>query len=326
MQGTHSELFQALDESQFLPYFQPLVNLRDGTIRGFEVLARWQHPGRGLVPPNEFLPSLEKEGLMNRFSELLFKQAFAAAGTLPPDVGLSINISPSQLHDPSLPELLNRLADAAEFDLKRLTVEITESGLIDNLQLAGRIATDIKALGSRLSLDDFGTGYSSLLHLQALPFDELKVDMSFVRSMVKSRQSRKIAATVVSLGVSLGLQTVGEGIEEQDQANLLAWQGCNLGQGYLFGRPVPSSQLADTMRRGCCGVNSVTDFSASMTDLSHALDSHPDQRLSQLRALYDSAPVGIAFIDSGLRYLSLNRRLASMNHAYRTVASRTQGF
>jgi EAL domain-containing protein (putative c-di-GMP-specific phosphodiesterase class I) len=129
-----------------------------------------------------------------------------------------------QLHDRSLPKLLELMADEAEFELNRLTVELTESALVDDLDLAGKVAEDVKQMGIHLALDDFGTGYSSLLHLQSLPFDELKVDASFVRSMTQSRQSRKITAAVVSLGLSLGLQTVAEGIEDQSQANLLAWQ------------------------------------------------------------------------------------------------------
>lgn len=127
-----------------------------------------------------------------------------------------------------MPDMLDRMADEQDFDLKRLTVELTETALVDDLDLAGAVAADFTRRGIRLALDDFGTGYSSLLHLQSLPFDELKLDISFVRSMVHSRQSRKITAAVVSLGLSFGLQTVAEGIEEQSQANLLAWQGCNL--------------------------------------------------------------------------------------------------
>src|ERR1700712_3803722 len=173
------EILNALDQQHFVPFFQPLVNLREGSIVGFEVLARWQHPVRGLVPPNEFIPLIEHYQLMNQLSAWVFRKAFAAAQLIPANIGLSVNISPSQLHDRALPKMLLRLAGETKFDLHRLTAEITESALLSDIHLAASIVADLKELGIRLSLDDFGTGYSSLLHLQPLPFDELKVDRSF---------------------------------------------------------------------------------------------------------------------------------------------------
>ena len=299
---------------EFVPYFQPLVDLRDGSIHGFEILARWIHPDHGLVPPNQFIPLVERYGLINRLSTSLLTQAFASARTLPKNFGLSINLSPSQLHDRTLPSLIHRMAGDAEFDLKRLTVELTETALVDDLDLAGAVAGDFKRLGIQLALDDFGTGYSSLLHLQSLPFDELKVDISsFVRSMVESRQSRKITAAVISLGLSLGLRTVAEGVEQQSQANLLAWQGCTFGQGYLYGRPIPAADLPSSLSQCHPGVWASTEVPASIGDPFVSLDAHPTQRLSQLRAIYDSAPVGLAFIDCDLHYVNLNQQLAQMN-------------
>jgi PAS domain S-box-containing protein len=306
------EIFHAIEQNQFIPHFQPLVDLREGSIRGFEVLARWQHPTQGLIAPNQFIPVVEHCGLMNRLSILLFKRAFAEASVVPANIGLSVNISPAQLHDRGLADMLQCLADAAHFDLKRLTVEITESALLDDLELAALIAADLKSRGVRLSLDDFGTGYSSLLHLQALPFDELKVDMSFVRSMVTSRQSRKITAAVISLGSSLGLETVGEGIEDLSQANLLLWQGCTIGQGWFYGHPVPAEQLADVLAQPL-PQTSAGPLSASITDMSLSLEGRPSERLSQLQAIYDSAPVGLCFLNRELRYVNVNQRLAAMN-------------
>jgi PAS domain S-box-containing protein len=151
------------------------------------------------------------------------------------------------------------------------------------------------------------------LHLQSLPFDELKVDISFVRSMVESRQSRKITAAVISLGLSLGLQTVAEGVEAQSQANLLAWQGCTFGQGYLYGRPIPAAELPASLSRCHAGVWETTEVPGSIGDPFLSLDAHPTQRLSQLRAIYDGAPVGLAFIDRDLRYVNLNQELAQIN-------------
>ena len=313
MPFAEQRIHQALAFEEFVPYFQPLVDLRVGSIHGFEILARWRHPDHGLVSPNKFIPIAERYGLINRLSASLLTQAFASVRTLPRNFGLSINLSPSQLHDRTLPTAIQRMADDAEFDLKRLTVELTETALVDDLDLAGAVAADFKRLGVRLALDDFGTGYSSLLHLQSLPFDELKVDISFVRSMVESRQSRKITAAVISLGLSLGLQTVAEGVEDQSQANLLAWQGCTFGQGFLYGRPIPAAELPASLSRCHPGVWATTEVPASIEDPFLSLDAHPTQRLSQLRAIYDSAPVGLAFIDCDLHYVNLNQQLAQIN-------------
>jgi PAS domain S-box-containing protein len=313
MQFTQQDIRHALEKGEFVPYFQPIVDLRAGNIQGFEILARWQHPTRGSILPSLFIPPVEHYGLINGLSSSLLNQAFAAVRILPTDFGLSVNLSPSQLLDRAMPDLIHHLANEAEFDLKRLTVELTETALVDDLVLAGAVAADFKRLGIRLALDDFGTGYSSLLHLQSLPFDELKLDISFVRSMVHSRQSRKITSAVVSLGLSLGLQTVAEGIEEQSQANLLAWQGCNLGQGHLYGHPVPAGQLLASLSKVRPSVGVGAEVPASITDPFLTLDAQPTERLSQLRAIYDSAPVGLAFVNASLRYVNLNQRLAQMN-------------
>lgn len=313
MSFTEQQVGQALENGEFAPYFQPLVDLRSGEIHGFEILARWEHPVLGLISPAVFIPLLEQYRLMNNLTASLLISAFAAARTLPFDFGLSINLSPTQLHDRSLPALLEVIAEEAEFDLTRLTVELTESALVDDLNLAGSVAQALKLTGARLALDDFGTGYSSLLHLQSLPFDELKVDASFVRSMTETRQSRKITAAVISLGLSLGLKTVAEGIEDQSQANLLAWQGCDLGQGYLYGRPMPVDELEDLLARPKPFPAMTTEVPASISSRFLSLESQPSERFSQLRAIYDGAPVGLAFINTQLRYINLNQRLAQIN-------------
>jgi EAL domain-containing protein (putative c-di-GMP-specific phosphodiesterase class I) len=141
------------------------------------------------------------------------------------------------LRDLTLPKRIREAAEAAAFPLTRVVIEITESALVENLEHAQSISMELKAHGCRLALDDFGTGYSSLLHLQSLPFDELKVDRSFVGSMAERRESRKIVSAVVGLGQSLGLETIAEGAETQEQAEMLLLLGCEMGQGWLFGKP-----------------------------------------------------------------------------------------
>ena len=315
MEFPESDFLRAVEREEFVPYFQPLVDLRSGNVEGFEILARWVHPERGLVMPADFIQSLEKRDLMNGLTISVLKKAFVAAKLLPESVGLSVNISPLQLIDPTLPDLLTGLAYEASFDLHRLTIEITESALFNDLELAKDIAVELKRRGMQLSLDDFGTGYSSLLHLQAMPFDEIKVDASFVRSMSTNRQSRKIAASVVGLGESLGLRVVGEGIEEIVLAEMLIWQGCDLGQGWLYGRPMPAEYLSSFMeqQRPSIYAEVVPESAETRESISRSLEAHPSERLPQLRAIYDGVPVGLAFLDRQLRFVSVNQRLAEKN-------------
>jgi PAS domain S-box-containing protein len=313
-----NDLRRALESNEIVPYFQPLVELRTGLLSGFEVLARWQHPQRGLIPPNEFIPLAEKSGLHGLLTGKLLSAVFAAAKDIPDHLTLSVNISLTQLTDLSLPRHICSAAENAKFPLHRLILEITESALVGNSEHAARIATELKEQGSRLALDDFGTGYSSLRHLQLLPFDELKIDASFVRSMTHTRESRKIAAAIVGLGNSLSLTTVAEGVEDQTIADMLLWLGCDIGQGWLYGRPVPPGQLAETLAERMNPApppNSAGSHSAAAdSTLPLRLEALPTQRLAQLNAIYDGVPVGLCYLDRNLRYVSVNKRLAEMHN------------
>jgi PAS domain S-box-containing protein len=313
-----NDLRRALENNEIIPYFQPLVELRTGLLRGFEALARWQHPQRGLVPPNEFIPLAETSGLHGLLTGKLLSAVFAAAKDIPAHLTLSVNISLTQLTDLSLPRHIWSAAEHAKFPLHRLILEITESALVGNTEHAARIATELKEQGSRLALDDFGTGYSSLRHLQLLPFDELKIDASFVRSMTHTRESRKIAAAIVGLGNSLMLTTVAEGVEDQTIADMLLWLGCDIGQGWLYGRPVPPEQLPETLAERMTPApasNSVEPHSAAASStLPLRLEALPTQRLAQLNAIYDGVPVGLCYLDRNLRYVSVNKRLAEMHN------------
>ncbi|MDW5266216.1 MULTISPECIES: EAL domain-containing protein [Acidobacteriaceae] len=307
-----SELKKALKHAEIVPFFQPMVGIRTGKLVGFEVLARWLHPQRGTIRPDEFIPVAEETGLIGELTETILLQAFAATTALQKDLNISVNISPIQLRDPSLPDEIRRAAEMAAFPLHRLTVEITESALVDNLELAASIASRLKSLGVKLALDDFGTGYSSLRNLQALPFDELKVDRSFVSSMIQSRDSRKIVAAVIGLGQSLKLTTVAEGIENETQADILRWLGCDVGQGWLYGPPVAERDLPKVIAAPMStATHTLHDSPAS--DLITCIEPLPSQRLAQLQAIYDGAPVALAFVDADLRYVSVNQRLASLS-------------
>ena len=312
-ESSYADAVRAIKHGEFTPHFQPLVDLRTGGLYGFELLARWFRPEQGWISPDEFIPLAESDGWIDLLTRELLRKGFAAFATLPGALALSINISPVQLRELSLPEQIQTIAASAGFSTDRLIVEITESALAEEVDSARVIVHAFKSMGARLALDDFGTGYSSLLHLQSLPFDELKVDRSFVGAMTEQRDSRKIVAAVVGLGQSLGLTTVAEGVETAEQAEMLRWMGCELGQGWLFGRPVPADQLGEIAEKiGNSSAGQSPGRVMGRISLG-SLDSLPALRLAQLQAVYDGAPVGLAFLDREMRYRYLNPRLANMN-------------
>ncbi|HEY6491074.1 MAG: EAL domain-containing protein [Terracidiphilus sp.] len=309
-----TDLQRALDHCEFFPVFQPIVELRTGQLTGFELLARWRHPTQAIIPPEEFIPRVEAGRLSARLTETLLQQAFASVPLLQCGLNLSVNLSPIQLQDPAIPALIAACAGQANFPLNRLTLEVTESALLNDLARANQIACKLKELGCSLALDDFGTGYSSLRHLESLPFDRLKVDRSFVGSITDVRESRKIVAAVVGLGQSLGLTTVAEGVETPAQAGMLVWLGCDLAQGWLYGKPAPTEEIPRMLAAHPQTFASVMPLPTEGNSLlGH--ESWPAQRLAQIQAIYDGAPVGLCFLDRRMRYVSLNRQLAEMNGA-----------
>lgn len=300
----------ALHENQVVPSFQPIVSLHTRALAGFEVLARWQHPELGPILPENFIAIAEAYGLIGQLTDQVSRKAFSSAPDLPAPLFLAVNLSPAQLQDLNVPTQIAQLAASSGFPTDRIYIEITESALLDNLQQAKAMAHKLKDLGCRLALDDFGTGFSSLAHLQALPFDELKIDRSFISKMTTARESRKIVAAIVGLGHSLGLITVGEGIETEEQADMLLSLGCELGQGYLYGKPAPAAHIPIMTRTS--HLSSTADATVKSWNIT-SLEALPTQRLAQLEAIYDGAPVGLCFLDSNLRFISVNARLAAFS-------------
>jgi PAS domain S-box-containing protein len=304
---------RALQCGEFFPHFQPLVVLATGKLHGFEVLARWEHPDFGMVSPDEFIPMAERDGWIGEVSRQVLQKAFQAIALHGKGLRLAFNISPLQLQDLALPEQIRRLAEVAGFSLECATAEITESAMAENMTSARTITRDLKAMGCRIALDDFGTGYSSLYHLKSLPFDELKVDRSFVSSMTAERESRKIVAAVVGLGQSLGLSTIAEGIETEEQADMLLRLGCDMGQGWHYGRPASAEMLPSIIElRARSGISRAGHEGKGIS--LNCREGLPSQRLAQLQAVYDGAPVGLGFLDRNLKYININRRLAEMHN------------
>jgi EAL domain-containing protein (putative c-di-GMP-specific phosphodiesterase class I) len=320
-----NELRKAIEEDQVVPSFQPITALRSGKLTGFELLSRWQHPALGPVLPENFIALAEQHGLISELTRQVLRKGFAASPVIADPLVLSINASPLQLHDSTLVKSIRELAEEGGFPLNRLMIEITETAMCTDLQRAQKVAMDLKAMGCRLALDDFGTGYSSLAQLQLLPFDELKIDRIFVNAMMKSRESRKIVASIIGLGSSLGLTTVAEGVETEAQADMLIWLGCEQAQGWLYGKAVPMAAIAGHI---AAPPRPISPAMASPGEgwASSNLEALPTQRLSQLQAIYDGAPVGLCFLDRNFRYISLNPRLAEINdvpladHIGKTVA------
>jgi EAL domain-containing protein (putative c-di-GMP-specific phosphodiesterase class I) len=238
-----AEVRHAIESDAIEPCFQPVVDLRSARLTGFEVLTRWQHPTLGLVLPRNFIRVSEELGIIGILSRQILRKAFRCGAALPGRITLAVNVSPIQLRFRSLPTQIREAAEEAGLALDRLTIEVTESAILDNEEMALSIAHELKEMGCGLALDDFGTGYASLRHLVALPFDQIKVDRSFIQEMVTRPDSRKIVSAVVGLGRSLGLMTLAEGVESREQESILIQVGCGLGQGWLYGHPLTADQI-----------------------------------------------------------------------------------
>jgi diguanylate cyclase (GGDEF)-like protein len=237
--ATETGIRDGIPLGQFVPYYEPQVDLATGVVIGFEMLARWEHPTRGTVMPDHFIPVAEECGLIAELSVAVMRRAFVEARDWDPSITLSVNISPAQLKDPWLAQKIVKLLVETGFPAARLEIEITESALFENISLAQSIVGSLKNQGIRLALDDFGTGYSSLAHLRALPFDRIKIDKSFVVAMTRDRESAAIVDAISKLGDSLNLPVTAEGIEDASIHALLRDMGCAKGQGWHFGKPLP---------------------------------------------------------------------------------------
>lgn len=233
---------RGIPAGEFVPYFEQQIDLTTGRLHGFEMLARWEHPTRGLISPEIFIPISEDTGMIADLSLAIMRQAFVEARNWDPSLTLSVNISPIQLKDPWLAQKIVKLLTETGFPATRLEVEITESSLFENLALAQSIVGSLKNQGIKLSLDDFGTGYSSLAHLRALPFDRIKIDKSFVTSILDNAESAAIVNAIARLGDSLNLPVTAEGIEDAAIEERLRQLGCHKGQGWYYGRPTPVMQ------------------------------------------------------------------------------------
>ncbi|MEG3086767.1 putative bifunctional diguanylate cyclase/phosphodiesterase [Sphingomonas sp. PB4P5] len=245
-----ADLREGVLKGEITPYFQPVVSLANNRIVGFEALARWHHPTRGMVTPDDFIPIVEEMGLIDELSHVMLRQSCIAARDWHSDISLSINISPCQLKDAWFSARLLAILHDMRFPPRRLIIEVTENAIIEDIAKTAIAFASLQNVGIRIALDDFGKGYSSLSHLRELHFDHLKIDSSFVRSM-DTVESRKIVSAVVGLGKALCMPVTAEGVETPEVADILRALGCQHAQGYLFGRPEAATLTAHRFGTAC---------------------------------------------------------------------------
>lgn len=238
------DLRKAYANNELEVFYQPLVNLESNRISGMEALLRWRHPERGLVSPAVFIPLAEETGLIGRIGAWVLRQACFDALAWPEETRVAVNLSPVQFRSPSLVLDVTSALSASGLSPRRLELEITESVMLQDTDAVLSTLHQLRAHGVRISMDDFGTGYSSLSYLRKFPFDKIKIDQSFVRDLSEKRDSLAIIKAVASMSVSLGIDTVVEGVETLDQLELLKGEGCTEVQGYLFSRPKPVAEIA----------------------------------------------------------------------------------
>jgi diguanylate cyclase (GGDEF)-like protein len=231
------DLRAAIEREEIEPYYLALSDLNDGSIIGYEVLARWRHETRGDIPPAEFIPVAEDAGVITPMMESLLRRACSEVRDWEGAPNLAVNISPVQFRDPWLAGRILRILGETGFPPGRLEVELTEGVLTSDLAMARDVVISLKKEGVRIVLDDFGTGYSSLKYLRELPFDRLKIDRSFVQTYRDNPDSRSMVAAIFVLARGLAIGVTAEGIEDAECEAILKNLGCDYGQGYLYGKP-----------------------------------------------------------------------------------------
>ena len=238
-QRMEQDLRQAIDAGALALHYQPLFNVTDQRLLGFEALLRWQHADHGFVSPADFIPLAEETGLIMGIGEWVLEQACKDALCWAGERKIAVNLSPIQFRDPELPAKIAAIIKRTGLPPERLELEITEGVLIEDADTALAMLVELKSLGVRISMDDFGTGYSSLSYLKRFPFDKIKIDRSFVSQLVIGSEDAAIVRAILAMGHSLGMIATAEGVESAEQFDYLQLEGCDEAQGFLLGRPMP---------------------------------------------------------------------------------------
>jgi len=241
------DLRKAIIAQEFEIFYQPIVNLEDDRIVGFEALLRWNHPTRGRIPPIEFIPLAEETGLIIPIGEWVIRNACAEANTWAPGLRVAVNISPVQFRSRSLVSTVVTSLGSSGLSPMRLELEITEAILLHDNEATLAVLHQLRDLGVKISMDDFGTGYSSLSYLRSFPFDKIKIDQSFIRDLADNPDSIAIIRAVTGLGKSFGMLTTAEGVETREQLEQMRAEGCTEVQGYFYGRPTAANEIAGVL-------------------------------------------------------------------------------
>ena len=260
-----SILHQAFNQSWFELHYQPQYDLSRKRLTGFEALLRLRHPERGMIPPSEFIPVAEESGLIVPIGEWIAREACQTAAEWPENLSLAINLSPAQIRESKLAETISEIMKSTGLEPGRLEVEITEGLLMDASELTMSELQKLKDQGVALVMDDFGTGYSSLSYLWRFEFDKIKIDRSFIHNLGSGRNVESLLRSIINIGQSLDLRVIAEGVEKPEQAHFLMKNSCHHVQGFLFGRPVPKTEVAAVIMRDL--KNSVADEQAETTDV-----------------------------------------------------------
>jgi len=242
-QEIQSDLRKALENGEFVLFYQPLVDAGSGKLTGFEALIRWSHPRRGLVLPGEFIPLAEEMGLITAIGAWVLRRACADAASWPAELTIAVNVSPMQFKQPDLVQMVAAALAAGGLAAARLELEITESVMLQETAATVAVLHELRALGIRIAMDDFGTGYSSLSYLSSFPFDKVKIDRSFTANLGSKREANAIVQAVTGLAGNLGIRSLAEGVETWQQVEQLRDLGCDEMQGFLFGRPQPVGEV-----------------------------------------------------------------------------------
>jgi len=237
------EMRFGIARKEFVPFFQPLIDLTSRDLVGFEALARWRSPKRGFLEAEQFIDLAEATGLVGPLTMSVIEQALKEASTWPPHLKVAVNISPVQFRDSRLATNIIKLLTETGFPAKRLEIEITENSLLEDRDQVIRTIQSLKNLGISVSLDNFGTGYASLAQVNSLPVDRIKIDRSFISTIVKSEQTAAIVGTIANLGHKLNVPITAEGVESEQIRSALAEFGCSEAQGWLFGRAVSGESV-----------------------------------------------------------------------------------
>lgn len=243
-------LRRAIENNEFILYYQPQYELTTGKIKGLEALLRWNHPELGFVPPSEFIPIAEEVGMIVNIGKWVIETAcqqnkkWREEGTI---LRVAVNVSPLQFEGCSFHRMLKQILDEIELPPEFLEIEITE-GIMQNLDVSSDVINELKRIGVKISLDDFGTGYSSLNVLNRLPIDYLKIDKSFVNEISSNSSTASLVKTIISIGENFKFDLIAEGIETEEQAEFLKQNGCCLGQGYLYSPPLPAEKAEALIR------------------------------------------------------------------------------